>query len=56
MVPISRFLKSWRSAGRSEKKRLMAFFDEVFVPFRDFNYQIFLAIGDALAGKPRFQA
>jgi hypothetical protein len=36
--------------------RLMAFFDEVFVPFRDFNYQIFLAIRDALAGKSRFQA
>jgi hypothetical protein len=34
----------------------MAFFDEVFVPLRYLNYQIFLAIRDALAGKSGFQA
>jgi hypothetical protein len=34
----------------------MAFFDEVFVPLRHLNDQIFLAIWDALAGKPGFQA
>ena len=35
---------------------LMAFFDEVFVPLRYLNDQIFLAIRDALAGKSGFQA
>jgi hypothetical protein len=45
-------MRNFRLAGKAgKKKRLMAFFDEVFVPFRYFNYQIFLAIRDALAGK-----
>ena len=30
---------------------LMTFFDEVFIPFRDFNDQIFVAVGNTLAGK-----